>query len=450
MNITILSKETIKPLAPTPHHHKYYKVSLLDQFAPSSYMPFIFFYPNKFADRDAAGILTQLKESLSQILTIYYPLAGRVKDTVYVECNDEGVEFIEAQANGSLSDFLKQPDIAALNNFLPRNGNGLEKGCSISPVAIKATVFECSGIVLGVCIFHKVVDAAAAGEFLQSWAKIGRGSKETVELPNFTSASSLFPPRESLSSKFVRDFDNFFFQGSKSFMRRFVFDATAITTLRTKATSEKVPNPSRVEALMEFVVQHLSTAFKTAKSETPETLMITHPVNLRKRIEPPLPDSTFGNVIWLAFAFYDCDPSETKIKPGDVVERVREAFAALDKESISELETDDAFTSLSELLESVYTNEKIKIYRFTSTCNMGFYDVDFGWGKPVWVAHMGNMVDYRCKQQIVFMETGHMSKDIELWLAAEEDELSVLEKNAEFLAYATPNPTIWLDSDGTN
>ncbi|KAI5670470.1 hypothetical protein M9H77_10834 [Catharanthus roseus] len=453
MNIKVLSKEIIKPSSPTPNHLRNYKVSLLDQFSPSSYMPFIFFYPHDSTDPSpdhTSKILTQLKKSLSETLTLFYPLAGRVNDTaVYVDCNDEGVEFMEAQAiHSNLSDFLKNPNISALNNFLPCNGNGLQKGSGIAPLVVKATVFECGGIVIGLCIFHKIVDAAAAGEFLKNWGKISCGLKEKVEIPNLTSASSLFPPKESLPNDFVTDFDNFFFQGTKSLMRRFVFDSTAIKTLKNKSFSENVPNPSRVEALIAFVVQHMNAAAaskkkKSTKSGNPETIMITHPVNLRQRVDPPLPENTFGNVIWLAFAFYESDPSDPEIKPGDVVERVREAFAGLNKESLSELETEEALTSLSEVLKSVYTNENIKIYRFTSTLNMGFYEVDFGWGKPIWFGHMGDMVDYRSKQQIIFAETGENGNGgVELWVAGEEDEISVLENDEEFLAFATPNPSI--------
>lgn len=449
MSVQILSKETIKPSAPTPHHLKDYRLSLLDQFAPSLYMPFIFFYPNNFvSNTDTDGILIQLKESLSQVLTIYYPLAGRLKDGASVECNDEGVEFIEAQAAGSLSEFLKRPDLGALNSFLPCDADVLEKGSNIAPAKVKATIFdECGGIVIGVCVFHKIGDAGTAAVFLNSWAKISRGLNEKVEHPNFTFGSATFPARETLTGDFVRNFDDFFFQGYRSLMRRYVFDPTAIRTLKNKAASENVPNPTRVEALTAFVVKHMNAASSstTAKSDDQATtLMITHAVNLRRRIEPPQPDNTFGNIIWLAFAFHEFS-TEVKINTVELVETLSEALVSLNKESVSELEADDAFTSLSELMGSICTNDKIKIYRFTSWCNMGFYDVNFGWGNPIWVAHMGNIMDgYRSKQQFVFIESAN-GKGIELWLAGDEQEISVLEKDPEFLAYATPNPSICVD-----
>jgi hypothetical protein len=38
---------------------------------------------------------------LSEILTLFYPLAGRyIKDNLSVDCNDEGVELLEAKVDG--------------------------------------------------------------------------------------------------------------------------------------------------------------------------------------------------------------------------------------------------------------------------------------------------------------------------------------------------------------
>ncbi|GKG60048.1 vinorine synthase-like protein, partial [Tanacetum coccineum] len=64
-----------------------------------------------------------LKESLSHILTQFYPIAGEVKDSLQSECNDKGVYYIEARVNQTLEDFLSYPDdekVRALNPESPR------------------------------------------------------------------------------------------------------------------------------------------------------------------------------------------------------------------------------------------------------------------------------------------------------------------------------------------
>ncbi|KAE8123970.1 hypothetical protein FH972_018883 [Carpinus fangiana] len=43
MNVEIISKEIIKPSSPTPHHLRTHKLSFLDQFPPTTYIPIILF-----------------------------------------------------------------------------------------------------------------------------------------------------------------------------------------------------------------------------------------------------------------------------------------------------------------------------------------------------------------------------------------------------------------------
>ncbi|CBI27538.3 unnamed protein product, partial [Vitis vinifera] len=113
MKPEIISRQTIKPSSPTPDSKKIYKLSLLDLLiANRIYVPIIFFYQNKEGDNsvDVAHISSGLKKSLSETLTHYYPLAGRIKDGVTVECNDEGAYFSEARIDCHLEGFLKHPE----------------------------------------------------------------------------------------------------------------------------------------------------------------------------------------------------------------------------------------------------------------------------------------------------------------------------------------------------
>ena len=104
VKVDIQAKETIKTSSPTPQNLKIFKLSLLDQIAPPEYVLVIFYY----ACNDKAKVIKpqeridQLKESLSQALTLIYPLAGRVKDNIFIDCNDEGVYVLEAKGNCKL------------------------------------------------------------------------------------------------------------------------------------------------------------------------------------------------------------------------------------------------------------------------------------------------------------------------------------------------------------
>lgn len=115
----IISKEFIKPVSPTPNHLKSYEYSILDQFAPSNYIPILLYYhppPPSLQENNHminSSRLKHLKKSLSEILARYYFLAGRLRnDTASVDCNDEGVPFLEAFVhNQRLEDILNDPYI---------------------------------------------------------------------------------------------------------------------------------------------------------------------------------------------------------------------------------------------------------------------------------------------------------------------------------------------------
>ncbi|OMO98216.1 Transferase [Corchorus olitorius] len=89
---------------------------------PIVFVPLIFCYPNDDHDYDSAKAEARsqlLKRSLSETLTRFYPLAGRIISCSSIECNDEGVDYIETRFNCRLQDILKQPDGASIAKLLP-------------------------------------------------------------------------------------------------------------------------------------------------------------------------------------------------------------------------------------------------------------------------------------------------------------------------------------------
>ncbi|GLT69016.1 hypothetical protein SLA2020_412020 [Shorea laevis] len=96
MEVEIISEECIKPSSPTPANLRTHKLSLLDQTIPPIYTPMILYYPmNQRISHPIVDIVSQrshlLKQSLSETLTRFYPFAGKIKDNLSVDCNDEGV-----------------------------------------------------------------------------------------------------------------------------------------------------------------------------------------------------------------------------------------------------------------------------------------------------------------------------------------------------------------------
>ncbi|KAK7829855.1 vinorine synthase, partial [Quercus suber] len=103
-------------------------------------MPFCVFYPqDRRANLSNLERCDWIKKSLSEVLTLFYLLAGRVKVNLYIDCNDEGVLYVESKANCQLSEFLENPIPTEVNKFLP-----------IQALAIQVTTFNCGRM-------HKIV-----------------------------------------------------------------------------------------------------------------------------------------------------------------------------------------------------------------------------------------------------------------------------------------------------
>nr|GEU71573.1 acylsugar acyltransferase 3-like [Tanacetum cinerariifolium] len=191
----IISQETIKPSSPTPPHLITYNLSLADRLAPSSHVPFIFFYKN-YNNRD----INILKKSLSECLTQYYPFAGRLltPSAPGIECRDHGVEFLEVSTDYRLHDFIlnKEQD-ETLDKLIPNNLGFATNKTRPNMVEVQLNHFACGGVALAVATSHKVADALTMANFINHWATVARGgsrikpsilshSLSNPKLPEFT------------------------------------------------------------------------------------------------------------------------------------------------------------------------------------------------------------------------------------------------------------------------
>lgn len=194
-----------------------------------------------------------------------------------------------------------------------------------------------------------------------------------------------------------------------------------------------------------FITERLMTGLESGSKKAPLSVMISHVVNIRRRLNPPLPDTAFGNLLWFVVAFYA--PSGSTMELSEYVETLREVLHGISSENLRELEPEEAIEAMSEIQGEISTGDEglMKVFRFVSWCNMGLYDLDFGWGKPCWVAHMADAAHHsRAKHQFLFLE-GKSGGAIELWVLLDEQDMALLEKDPQFTAFATPNPSIPLE-----
>ena len=428
VHIEVIHNETIKPSSPTPHHLRHYKLSFLDQISPPVFMPLVLFYPKEDCTNltNSSEQSNRIKKSLSDALTRFYPLAGRVKSNLYIDCNDEGVYYVEAKVDCQLHEFLEDPIPAELNKFLPC---ALDDGNEL-PAIVQVTLFSCGGIAVGLGISHKVADGLSFFVFLNTWAAIARG-ESNIASPLFDSAK-LFPPKALTGFEprtgIVKE---------NIVAKRFVFDASAITALRAKYTDntsiEHATRPTRIEALSAFIWSRFMASTQP-KSEPNKIYTLLHAINLRTRLDPPLPNNYFGNISRIAISVPSMDADN---RCSDIVNQVRNSIREVNEDYVKKLQESEGHLNFMKERAASISKGEVVPFSFTSLCRFPIYEADFGWGKPVWVGS----ARLTFKNLVTFFDT-NSGNGIEAWVNLKEKDMAKFERDEEFLTYVLSTPNV--------
>lgn len=117
-----------------------------------------------------------------------------MKDKERVECNDEGVTFLEARVRSvRLSEVVEKRRSEIVEVMF---GDGLQwkESKSGALLMVQITLFECGGFAVGVLLSHKLADMATMVNFIQDWALISRDAALGEQLVNpLFVAADLFP-----------------------------------------------------------------------------------------------------------------------------------------------------------------------------------------------------------------------------------------------------------------
>ncbi|KAG6687776.1 hypothetical protein I3842_11G089500 [Carya illinoinensis] len=405
MKSEIISRTCIKPSSPTPPDLRTFKLSLLDQLSPAIHGNMTFFFPSAVFDVAVADPDSEfarksqlLQKSMSETLTRFYPLAGSLVDAATIDCNDDGGFFVEARCSSPLSDFLRKPNWETLDLLLPTTDPETMELSKGSMWLMKFTMFTCGGTAVSVSLTHKIADMAGLLTLLRSWTEACRGSTQPV-FPDFIGASIL-PPREIPGMSGSLDI-----AGEKFIARRFVFSASKIVELKEKVTSmigQEKYYPSRVEVVLALLWKSAVSVVKS-KTGTFKPTALFQAVNLRPRMEPPLPETAFGN------------------------------FA-------NKFKGEGGFPAIIEALKErgeIFKNRKdLVMYKCSSWCKFPLFETDFGWGKPAWMTSVNKLVS----NTISLMDTS--SGGVEALVTLDEEEMALFERHEELLEFASVNPSI--------
>ncbi|EXC43572.1 Salutaridinol 7-O-acetyltransferase [Morus notabilis] len=438
LKVEIIERDIIKPSSPTPSHLKIINLSCLDRIIPGVYTSLVLFYPNNNSILTSDQIYNHLKKSLSEALTLFYPLAGKIKDNTVIECHDDGATFVEAKFNGLLSTFLdqEQKDEALIGRFLPAAMESPEAD-TWPLLLVQATLFDCGGVAIGVCMSHKVGDATTLSIFLKTWAGTGIPDFEAASYYRSGDTFSYSPPGSSV-----------FKRGEDGVVKRCLFDKSTIAALKAKFASDSVKQPTRAEVVTALILRCLVEANSrstSGSSATPLYSLMTQAVNVRKRLEPPLPDNTVGNFVGLSALQVENDIyNETSIEAlecqlQDMVTKLRQGLKDFTEKKAKRFRGDEA-DGLQAVVESygevvLFTRDGAEWIAFSSWCNFGFYEVDLGLGKPSCVT-----IPSCTYENLIYMMDTRDGDGVEIVLTLSKENVALFDNRLqEILSLASLN-----------
>ncbi|XP_031111820.1 stemmadenine O-acetyltransferase-like [Ipomoea triloba] len=397
LKVEVYQKEKVKPCSPTPQTLRNYKLSLLDILVSVCYSPMVFFYDSRAGGHD----YDELKDSLMKTLSVLYPLAGRIKDGSTIECNDEGADFVRANVtNCDLGEFLRHPKLEDMRRLLPLDLYPNAIDSSLPMLAVQLNRFRCGGTAVAFCIWHGLADAGAMIGLFNTLAAINRG--EGPINPGGLIVDT--PPQ-------------FSGRGTSSAPRNDYYHP-----------SEHHRRPSRVVALSAFIWAAVIRAILPSNPNL-KTHLLTNAVNLRNKLNPPLPSQCLGNINQSVAARWESEADGGgRVTAGFLIGRVAEAIDKVTDDYLREMHIEGGYLKAILGFSKATLSDEIKALNIL--CNIPFSQIDFGWGKPIWIG-----LGHTRENLAMFLDVE--DGGIEVWIGLAQEVMCNLDKDMKFNAYVS-------------
>ncbi|KAM2214371.1 hypothetical protein ACFXTI_021125 [Malus domestica] len=120
---------------------------------------------------------------------------------------------------------------------------------------------------------------------------------------------------------------------------------------------------------------------------------------------------------------------------------MRKAMIEFNENHPKRLKGENMFEVICEYFKeigSIMRRDDINFFICTSVCNFGIYEIDFGWGKPIWATIPGGTL----KNVATLMDT--IERDgVDAWISLSEEDMAIFERDPELLAFASVNPSVF-------
>ncbi|KAG8367976.1 hypothetical protein BUALT_Bualt16G0128600 [Buddleja alternifolia] len=347
-------------------------------------------------------VAKRLKMALEKVLVPYDFVAGRLKwnsesSRLEIDCNAAGAGFVVASSELSLDEIgdlacpnlgFQQLAVQRLNNLGPNYDD--QPMCTL-----QVTSFKCGGFAIGMSNNHILLDGLAAKMFQENLASQAFDDKPLPFIPvhdrHCLTARSpplvTFPHPEFLLPELpLLEPPNLVIKQELDF-KVLKLTSNDINLLKAKAETDN-PNAAKIttyNVVAALIWRCKALASCQTEDDKDRESSLLNAVDLRSRLNPPLPPEFCGNAILLAYSSAQCGVLE-KSPFSKVVEMVSEGIGRV---------TDEYARSAIDFVE-IYKGIPYGDMIVTSWLRLGFDEVVFPWGKPVFCGPVVNDMDSLC------------------------------------------------------
>ncbi|XP_062215010.1 phenolic glucoside malonyltransferase 2-like [Phragmites australis] len=348
----------------------------------------LFFY-RLAPDADVAAILSNLRDSLSQAVRTFYPLAGHLRLTpattnryeLYYRPGD-GVTFTVAEYDDD-ADNLSTDDpreFARVAPLVPR----LPEGGAV--LALQATLLAASrGLALGVTVHHAACDGAGSTHFLHTLAAACTGAQAPPPPPVID--RTLIPDPRGLYDVFFQavpstDEMQFVKMSADQLIATFTLSKDGVQRVKDAVVAEAArrgiapPRCSSLVATLGFVWSCYQRA-KASSGSGEGSACLLFPVDHRSRMKPPLPDKYLGNCVGPALGIASRGEL-AEAGAGGLLTACTAVAKGID-EAVSGIGT----PSMDALIDRIKEVAAMGTLSVAGSPRFRVYDLDLGFGRPV-------------------------------------------------------------------
>ncbi|KAF6165848.1 hypothetical protein GIB67_012745 [Kingdonia uniflora] len=386
------------------------------------------------------SILPNMKHLLSLTLQHFFPFVGNLTwspqsskpEIVFVD--GDSVLFTAAESNFNFNHLCGNYP-RDVNEFSPLVNPLLPLPNAPYPLfALRVTLFQNSGISVGYSFSHVVADGMAGNHFMRVWGSVcsslsGDTGLLSHSLPDYD--RTMINDPFGIETTTLNDLKTI-----NITQQSFILPCTP-TDPSDKVVATFIIDLPKVEKLKKWVLRWF---LEKAKKEPPfslTTLVIScayvwvclvralegvdalsnvreHfllPVDVRTRLDPPLPETYFGNCLMYSF---------TSIEKNDLLGENGLALAA---EVIAKANPTIGINVLNGA-ENVLTNLSLarseRFVGISGSPKLRVYDVNFGWGKPKKIEIISSTATYGF---VTLCERGDAAKGLEIGIALKKVEM---------------------------